>query len=90
MEELQQTLSRIEQYVIIRTKDVLTLRETAVMLGMQPESVRKMMVQHRIPYYKPSRGTIYFKKSEVEGWMLQNRVSTEAELEIKAALMSNH
>ena len=83
-EDLKSTLSRIEQYVLIGTKQVLTIEEAAILLGMKPRTVKQMIQDHAVPTYKPRRGLVYFKKNELEDWMLQNRISSQQEIESQA------
>lgn len=83
-EEIKQQLDRIENYAQIAAKSVLNINEAAFILGMQPRTVRKMAQQHIVPTYKPNRSVLYFKKSELEDWMLSNRVATQAEIESAA------
>ena len=84
---ISETLSRIEKYIIIGTKNVLTLDEAAILLGVQKRTVKQMVADNIIPAYKPNRRAVYFKKSELEGWMLQNRIKTQAEIESEAAAL---
>lgn len=37
-----------------------------------------------IPHYKPTGKTCYFKRTEVEAWMTENRVATSEELDDRA------
>lgn len=83
-EEIKEQLDRIEQYAQIAAKDVLNLKEASFILGLQPETVRKMVQRHKLACYKPNHNKLFFKKSELEVWMLQNRVSSQAEIESKA------
>lgn len=84
---ISETLSRIEKYIIIGTKNVLTLDEAAILLGVQKRTVKQMVADSIIPVYKPNRRAVYFKKSELEDWMLQNRIKSQAEIESEAAAL---
>jgi len=46
--------------------------------------VRNMMHDKAIPYYKRG-GKAFFKKSEIESWMLQERIPTNDEIKSQAA-----
>lgn len=83
-----QRLDRIEQYAILGAKEVLTINEAALLLGMVPDTVRKMARKHEFPSYKPSKKTMYFKKSDLEEWMLRGRESSSAEVESEADMIS--
>lgn len=88
IEEIKEQLDRIENYAQIASKSVLNINEAAFILGMQPRTVRKMVLQHTVPVYKPNRSVLYFKKSDLEDWMLSNRIASSEEIESKAAANS--
>lgn len=81
---LTERLARIETIVMVGQKDVLTIDECAAYLGYSKSHVYRLTSQRTIPFYKPMGGTIYFRRSEIEDWMLQNRHATEAEISSKA------
>lgn len=84
MEEVLKRLDRIEQYSILSAKKVLTLTDVATLTGLSRSYLYKLTCKHLIPYYKPTGKGLYFEREEVENWLLQNRVSSEAELQAKA------
>lgn len=82
---IEERLERIERHLLIASKEALTTSEVALMLGVGVQSVRNMMSQKTIPYYKRG-GKAYFKKSEIEAWMLKGqRIATNDEIASKAA-----
>lgn len=83
--EIKEHLDRIEQYSLIAVKNVLTINEAAIILGMTVRGVRENVRKRIIPCYKPSANRLYFKKSELEEWMTQNRRKSMAELKSEAA-----
>ena len=83
-QELTERLARIESLVVAGAKEVLTIDECAVFTGYLKDYLYRLTSQRRIPFYKPMGGAIYFRKSEIEDWLLQNRQSTEAEISSKA------
>lgn len=81
---IEERLDRIERLVIIGSKEVLNTSEVAMMLNVAVQTVRNMMHERAIPYYK--RGCkAFFKKSEIEDWMLQERIPTNDEIKSQAA-----
>nr|DAH17127.1 MAG TPA: helix-turn-helix domain protein [Bacteriophage sp.] len=80
-EKILERLDQIQQYLMLQVKQVLNIKEAAIILGMQPETVRGMVNKHTIPFYKPNRNLLYFRKEELEQWMMQNRTSTDEEIE---------
>lgn len=84
-EQILNTLDRIEKYMMLSAKEVLNTKEVALMLNIQPGRVRALVSARDIPYYK-NRGKTYFKKSEIENWLLSQRIPTNDEMMSKAAL----
>lgn len=80
---LRDQLNRIES-AIINQKDVLTFDEAVQFTGMSKSYMYKLTSAHKIPHYKPSGKMVYFNRNELQTWLLQNRVSTQDELESKA------
>lgn len=85
LEIIMQRLADIEVNSLLRAKNVLTLDEAALLLGKKKETVRRLMQKHIIPYYKPTHNDLYFKRSELEAYMLQNRIKTDLEVEREAS-----
>ena len=83
--EIKEQLDRIEQYSLIAAKNVLNINEAAIILGMTVRGVRENVRNRIIPCYKPNINRLYFKKSELEDWMMQNRSKSIAEIESEAA-----
>lgn len=83
--EIKEQLDRIEQYSLIAAKNVLNINEAAIILGMTVRGVRENVRNRIIPCYKPNVNRLYFKKSELEEWMTQNRMKSMAELKSEAA-----
>lgn len=83
--EIKEQLDRIEQYAMIAAKSMLNIKEAAIILGMTVEGVRYLARNNTLPYYKPNVHRIYFKKSELEDWMMQNRSKSMTEIESEAA-----
>lgn len=61
-------------------KSVLRAEEVAELIGISKGYLYKLTSARQIPYYKPRGGGIYFKREEVEQWMLRNRRATREEL----------
>lgn len=83
--EIKEQLDRIELYSLIAAKNVLNIDEAAIILGMTVRGVRENVRNRIIPCYKPNANLLYFKKSELEEWMTQNRIKSMAELKSEAA-----
>ncbi len=64
-----------------QNKSILTMSEAAEFMGLSISYLYKLTHWNKIPYYKPSGKIVYFKKEDLEDWMLQNRSTTEKEIE---------
>lgn len=83
--EIKEQLDRIEQYSMIAAKSMLNIKEASFILGMTERSIREKVRDHELPCYKPNVNRLYFKKSELEDWMMQNRSKSMTEIESEAA-----
>jgi excisionase family DNA binding protein len=65
-----------------QNEEVIPLNEAAEFLRVSKSCLYKKTSQKQIPYYKPPGcKRIYFRKKELEEWLLCNRVKTTMELE---------
>lgn len=76
-------LARIERLILLSSKEALTVSEVALMMGISESRVRHLTSEKELPYYKQGKST-YFKKSEIEKWMLSDRVPTNSEINSQA------
>ena len=81
--EITSRLERIERRMLAQ-KEVLSLDELAEYTGWKKSHIYRMTSQRTIPFYKPMGGNIFFKRSEIDEWLLRNRQSTAEELSSKA------
>ena len=79
--ESQNNRIKTLEHLLFDAKDVLTLEEAALFMGISKSSLYKMTHKHELPFYRPNGKLIYFEKSELVKWMLQNRSMTEDEIE---------
>ena len=78
--ESQNNRIKTLEHLLFDAKDVLTLEEAALFMGISKSSLYKMTHKHELPFYRPNGKLIYFEKSELVKWMLQNRSMTEDEI----------
>lgn len=83
LQAIDERLANIET-MLLTTKTVLTFDETALYTGLSKSYLYKLTSSGGIPCYKPSGKILFFNKSELDDWMLQNRKATTLELETKA------
>ena len=68
----------------LNSKTVLTMDECVLYTGLSKSTMYKMTSNRVIPHYKPNNKLIYFKRAEVEEWLLSNPIATNADLEQEA------
>lgn len=84
IQELSDKLDRIEQLTIISSKTVLDLSEAAVFTGYSESHLYNLTSKKGIPHYKKNR-KLFFKKTELEEWLLERQVKTDKEITSRAA-----
>lgn len=77
-------LNAIERYSLLGAKKVLNIDDVAILTGLSKSHLYKLTCSKQIPHYKPNTKAMYFDRAEIEEWMLQNRVTTQAEAEQQA------
>lgn len=70
------------------TKDVLTLHEAAVYLGLKETTLRNMTQKKAIPHYKSKTNRTYFDLKELRAYALAVRVPSKGETLSKAETRS--
>lgn len=75
--------------VIACTKEVLTLDEASVYMGVSKSHLYKLTMNKEIPHYKPTGKMCYFNRLELEEWLQQNRCATGVEISQKAQAYCN-
>jgi len=65
-------------------KETLDFNEAAQYTNQSRSYLYKLTSQGLIPHYKPNGKKIYFKRSELDEWLLRNKVFSSDELEQKA------
>lgn len=80
---VEEILERIERLMVIGTKNALTTSEVALVLGLSESRIRHLVSDRKIPHYRQG-SKVFFSKSEIEDWLLSQRVPTTAERNNKA------
>ena len=90
LQDLSNQLVRVERFAAISAKAILDLDEAVLFTGFSKGHLYRLTSERQIPHYKKSR-KLYFKKSELEAWLLEEKVLTNAELDSRAATyMATH
>lgn len=84
----QEVIEAIKSYSLIWAKEILTTDEACLFLGIEKSYMYEMVRKKRIPYYKSKGGKLtYFKKKDLEEWMLGVPVRSEEQTEALASAM---
>lgn len=84
IQDLSDKLDRIESLTLIGAKNILDLDEAVLFTGFSKGHLYRLTSEKRIPHFKKSR-KLYFKKTELENWMLEQKIFTEDEIQSKAS-----
>ncbi|MFN4149381.1 MAG: helix-turn-helix domain-containing protein [Candidatus Sericytochromatia bacterium] len=73
-------------------KEFLTLEEAADYLSLSKSAMYKMTSKKEIPFYNPGGKKIYFKREELNNWIISSKVysSLEVELDVTSYLSRNN
>lgn len=88
MDEIIERLDNLQRLIEsqgIYTKEVLNFNEACQYLELSQSHLYKLTSAGSIPHYKPNGKKLYFKRSELESWLLRNRNSTQEEIDQRAA-----
>ena len=78
-------LNRVANVVPVSPlKEILTIEEAAEFLSVSKSYLYKQTSAQAIPHYKPTGKRCYFKRSELEAWILAGRISTKSEIAQRA------
>ena len=65
-------------------KEILNFNEACAFLDYSKSYLYKLTHSRRIPHYKPNGKKLYFKRVDLEEWLLKNRVKSIDEIEQEA------
>lgn len=69
----------------ISKKEVFTFGETCQYLDISSSHLYKLTSKRQIPCYQPNGKKLYFKRSEIDEWLLQNKKHGSSEIEQMAS-----
>lgn len=68
----------------LHQKEFLTLEEAAQYTGLTKSALYKLTHSRQIPFSKPNGKKCFFKRTDIEDWMMSNPVATADELNDRA------
>lgn len=83
---MEASIEELKNIATMGAKETLSLDEVSRLFDLKKSYLYSLVHGRKIPYYKIGGGRlVFFKKSEVEQWILANRVGTIDEAETAAA-----
>jgi len=83
LDDIAKRLDRLEALTALSAKNVLDINDTAELTGYSVKYLRLLIAKREIPHYR--RGNrLYFKRDEIEDWMMGERIPSKEEMNIKA------
>ena len=80
---LEKRVEELEQMLFL-TKNVFSFDEASKFLNLSKSYLYKLTSGNLIPHYKPQGKMLYFEKVELEAWLRQNPIKTQAQIEQEA------
>jgi excisionase family DNA binding protein len=87
IEKLMRRIDQLERMIQDNTlsqRIVLNFNEAVAFLNISSSQLYKMTCKRLIPFYKPNGKIIFFKRAELENWMLSKRRMTVTEIKSTA------
>ena len=83
LQDLSNQLGRVERLAAINAKAVLDLDDAVLFTGFSKGHLYRLTSERQIPHYKKNR-KLYFKKSELEAWLLEDKILTAKDIDSQA------
>lgn len=78
-------LQELKKMTLLGAKTALNMNDVCLLTGLSKSHIYKLVCKKEIPYYKSVGGKLtYFRKNEIEDWLLTRRVPTVNEIEQRA------
>ena len=84
MQKLERIENLIEQQGLLK-KDVINFIEACHYLGLSKSHMYKLTSSKSIPHFCPQGKRLYFKRTELDDWLLRNRTDTQDEIDQQTA-----
>ena len=80
---LEMRVEELEQMLFL-TKNVLSFDEASKFLNLSKSYLYKLTSGNLIPHYKPQGKMLFFERADLEAWLRQNPIKTQAQREQEA------
>jgi excisionase family DNA binding protein len=78
--KLTQIAEKIDEQNMLQ-KAVLNFNEACKYLDVSPSHLYKLTSQKQIPHFCPQGKKLYFRRDEIDSWLLRNRQSAADEID---------
>lgn len=86
IEKLYSEILEVKQLAKIQAKEALSMDEAVAYTNLSKSYIYHLVSDKKIPFYKSQGGgKTYFRKSELDAWLLSARYDTESETEAKVS-----
>jgi len=82
-------LTNLEKLIIGTTKQIFTVDDVVNYTGFSKSYVYKLVHNNILPYSKPNNKTLFFTKSEIDEWLLQNKSKSISQIQKEATSYTN-
>lgn len=88
MDEIFLKLETLQQMIEsqgLLSKEVLNFNDACSYLELSSSHLYKLTSNGMVPFYKPNGKKIYFRRTELDSWLLRNRTDSQSEIDQRAA-----
>jgi excisionase family DNA binding protein len=82
---LEQQILEIKEFIVKQTlvnKEIMSLSEAAIYMNISKSLLYKKTCGRKITFYRPGAKIIFFKRADLDAWMLSKKESSIGELSI--------
>lgn len=83
-DKILEAIKELKQVTLLGVKEVLDVNDLAALTGLSQARIHRLTSKRLIPYYKPNGGKLFFKKSEINAWLLRNRQDSVSDINSEA------
>jgi excisionase family DNA binding protein len=82
--EYSDQIETVNKMLYLLHKEILTFEEACIYLGRKASFMYKLTSGRLIPHYVPNGKLIYFKRTELDEWVLQHKRKSLEEVKDEA------
>lgn len=83
IESLLRNVSSVPDKQLAPVAEVLNLNQASEYISLSKSAIYKKTSERNIPHFKKGK-KLYFKRSELDEWLTENKISTNVEIEMQA------